>query len=37
MLSSGLKFEIESLANRGFQYLSTTYLPKKLKDKDWLD
>jgi DNA topoisomerase-6 subunit A len=37
MLASGLKFEIESLASKGFQYLSATYLPKKLKDKDWLD
>ncbi|HZE99959.1 MAG TPA: DNA topoisomerase IV subunit A [Planctomycetota bacterium] len=37
MLASGLKFELDALANKNFQYLTTTYLPKKLKDKDWLD
>jgi DNA topoisomerase-6 subunit A len=37
MLSSGIKFELDALANKNFQYLTTHYLPKKLKDKDWLD
>ena len=37
MLSSGLKFELDALANKNFQYLTTNYLPRKLKDKDWLD
>ncbi|MBI2361771.1 MAG: DNA topoisomerase IV subunit A [Elusimicrobia bacterium] len=37
MLSSGLKYELDALANKDFQYLTKTYLPKKLKDKDWLD
>lgn len=37
MLSSGLKFELDALANKNFQYLTTNYLPKKFKDKDWLD
>jgi len=37
MLSSGLKYELDSLANKNFRYLTTDYLPKKLKDKDWLD
>jgi DNA topoisomerase-6 subunit A len=37
MLSSGLKFELDALANKDFQYLTKTYLPKKLKEKDWLD
>ncbi|HVE42249.1 MAG TPA: DNA topoisomerase IV subunit A [Planctomycetota bacterium] len=37
MLASGLKFELDALANKNFQYLTTHYLPKKLKDKDWLD
>jgi len=37
MLSSGLKFELDALANKDFQYLTKTYLPRKLKDKDWLD
>jgi len=37
MLASGLKFELDALANKNFQYLTTHYLPRKLKDKDWLD
>ena len=37
MLSSGLKYELDSLANKNFRYLTTDYLPKKLKDRDWLD
>jgi DNA topoisomerase VI subunit A len=37
MLSSGLKFELDALANKDFQYLTKQYLPKKLKDKDWID
>jgi DNA topoisomerase-6 subunit A len=37
MLSSGLKYELDALANKDFQYLTKRYLPKKLKDKDWLD
>ena len=37
MLSSGLKYELDALANKDFQYLSKQYLPRKLKEKDWLD
>jgi DNA topoisomerase-6 subunit A len=37
MLTSGLKFELDALANKDFQYLTKTYLPRKLKEKDWLD
>jgi DNA topoisomerase-6 subunit A len=37
MLSSGLKYELDALANKDFQYLTKTYLPRKLKEKDWLD
>ena len=37
MLQSGLKYELDALANKDFQYLTKQYLPKKLKDKDWLD
>ncbi|MBL8696436.1 MAG: DNA topoisomerase IV subunit A [Planctomycetes bacterium] len=37
MLRSGLKYELDALANKDFRYLTTDYLPKKLKDKDWLD
>ena len=37
MLDSGLKFELDALANKDFRYLTTDYLPRKLKEKDWLD
>ncbi|HBL15373.1 MAG: DNA topoisomerase VI [Elusimicrobia bacterium GWA2_69_24] len=37
MLSSGLKYELDALASKDFQYLTKKYLPKKLKDRDWLD
>src|SRR5438105_1723345 len=37
MLSSGLKYELDALASKDFQYLTKKYLPKKLKEKDWLE
>ena len=37
MLAGGLKYELDVLANKDFRYLTTHYLPKKLKDKDFLD
>jgi DNA topoisomerase-6 subunit A len=37
MLASGLKYELDALANKDFRYLTTDYLPRKLKEKDWLD
>lgn len=37
MLASGLKYELDALANKDFQFLTKTYLPRKLKGKDWLD
>ena len=37
MLSSGLKYELDALANKDFQYLTKKYLPRKLKEEDWLD
>ena len=37
MLTSGLKYELDALANKDFQYLTNTYLPRKLQEKDWLD
>ncbi|MBI5624021.1 MAG: DNA topoisomerase IV subunit A [Elusimicrobia bacterium] len=36
MLSLELKFELDALANKDFQFLTKKYLPKKLQDKDWL-
>src|SRR6478672_4760490 len=37
MLTSGLKYELDALANKDFQYLTKKYLPKKLQERDWLD
>ncbi len=37
MLASDLKYELDALANKDFRYLTTDYLPRKLKEKDWLD
>jgi DNA topoisomerase-6 subunit A len=37
MLQSGLKYELDALANKDFRYLTKTYLPRKLKERDWLD
>jgi DNA topoisomerase-6 subunit A len=37
MLTVGLKFELDALANKDFQYLTKKYLPKKMQDRDWLD
>ena len=37
MLSSGLKYEPDDLANKNFQCLTKSYLPGKLKEKDLLD
>src|SRR6266498_3496623 len=37
MLASGLKYELDALANKDFRYLTKKYLPGKLKDQDWLD
>lgn len=37
MLAAGLKYEIDALANKDFQYLTNSYLPRKLEERDWLD
>lgn len=37
MLSMGLKYELDALASKDFQYLTNSYLPRKLEEKDWLD
>ncbi len=31
------KTVLRFLANKDFQYLTKKYLPRKLKEKDWLD
>ena len=37
LLSSGLKYELDALANKDFQYLTKKYLLRKLKETEWLD
>lgn len=36
MLKTKKKAEIQALSNFGFQYLTETYLPEKLKREDWI-
>jgi DNA topoisomerase-6 subunit A len=37
MIKSGLKFEIQALSRHGISFITEEYLPKKLKDRDWLE
>ena len=37
MESLGVKLELEALSNKNFSFITETYLPKKLRDKRWLD
>ena len=37
MVKSGLKFEIQALSRHGISFITEEYLPKKLKDRDWLE
>jgi len=37
MLKLGVKLELEALSKRGISFVSETYLPDKLKRKDYLD
>jgi DNA topoisomerase-6 subunit A len=37
MVKSGLKFELEALSRRGISFITEEYMPKKLKDRDWLE
>ena len=37
MVKSGQKLEIEALSNRGISFITEEYLPRKLKDRDWLE
>ena len=36
MMKTDVKLEIESLSNRGISFISEEYLPRKLRQKDWL-
>lgn len=37
MVSSGRKYEIEALSRLGISYITEEYLPKKIRDKDFLE
>jgi DNA topoisomerase VI subunit A len=37
MIRSGQKFELEALSRRGISFVTEEYLPKKLRDRDWLE
>jgi len=37
MLDAGVKLELESLSAKNFRFITETYLPTKIKNKDWLD
>ncbi|HSB20114.1 MAG TPA: DNA topoisomerase IV subunit A [Anaeromyxobacteraceae bacterium] len=36
MVRSGEKYELEALSRRGISFITEEYLPRKLKDRDWL-
>ena len=36
MIQKKEKAEIQALSNFGFQFLTQTYLPRKLKSGDWI-
>jgi DNA topoisomerase-6 subunit A len=37
MVKSGVKFELEALSRRGISFITEEYLPRKLREKDWLE
>jgi DNA topoisomerase-6 subunit A len=37
MVRSGQKFELEALSRRGISFITEEYVPRKLKDRDWLE
>ncbi len=37
MTRTGKKYEIEALSRRGISFITEDYLPKKLRDRDWLE
>lgn len=37
MESLGVKLELEAFSNKNFRFITETYLPRKLKEKQWLD
>ena len=37
MLEAGFKMEIEALSNKGISFVTDEYVPRKLRDRDWLE
>ncbi len=37
MLKNGFKLEVESLISKDISYVTETYVPERLHEKDWLD
>jgi len=37
MLSNGIKLEVEALTSKSLSFVTETYVPDRLKAKDWLD
>lgn len=37
MVHSGVKYELEALSRRGISFITEEYLPRKLRDRDWLE
>ena len=37
LLDNGFKMEVEAMINKGISYVSETYVPERIKAKDWLD
>jgi DNA topoisomerase-6 subunit A len=37
LLSNGFKMEVESLITKDISYVTEEYVPRKLKNKEWLD
>ncbi|HVS14872.1 MAG TPA: DNA topoisomerase IV subunit A [Thermoanaerobaculia bacterium] len=36
MLAEGVKWELEALSNKGLSFVTEEYLPKKIRDRDWI-
>jgi DNA topoisomerase-6 subunit A len=37
MVKSGIKLEIEALSSMGISFITEEYLPRKIRDRDWLE
>jgi DNA topoisomerase-6 subunit A len=37
MIKSGVKLELEALSSKGISFITEEYMPRKLKEKDWLE